>query len=351
MSIKPNMNKDPKWKKFEKVIAGIHILSDRGASVKFNDHIRGKKTNRKWQVDVSVRFKRGLYSHLIVIECKNLTHRVSIKDVQAFIAKMDDFEADKGIIVSASGFQQGAIKAAEVYGIELYTLKEEAGEWIDKITAPVRCFAFPISFVIDCKDAPGYSGDKNTSLDDFVFYSEDGTTTSMRELITDTMAVAVKQKTSYPIEARCDFEPIMHIYLPGFQDPTEAYGVDFNIGDVETRSEFREIPVTPQGVNYVYSDINQEQQNIFPAEKIPIGVDTVFEVGRYYTNLLGMKYRCLGIKEDEVSLMLIDWEDSGGTYTVKFRASLKVAQDCVPLDDPEEEDRLEKRYMHFENLE
>ena len=341
---------DPKWKKFEKVIAGIHILSDRGALVKFNDHIRGKKTGRKWQVDVSVRFKKGLYAHLVVIECKDLTKKVSIKDVQAFITKVDDLGANKSIMVSASGFQEGAIKAAEVYGVELYTLTEEPGEWLDKIIAPIQSWAFPIHFSIDAKDAPGYSGSENTSLDDFVFYDPDGEPILMRKLIADVMADAVKRRETYPLQVRYQFDQPMQIHLPKFQSPTEAYGVDFEIGDLEIKSESREIPVTPQGINYVYSDVSQQQRNVFPAEELPIGVDTVFEVGKFYKNALDMKYRCLKIEENMASLLLIDWEDGGGIYCVEFRTELNSAQYCVPLNDEEEEKRLEQRYTKLKSM-
>src|SRR5438445_7421105 len=101
----PKKNQDPKWRKFEKVVAGIHILVDKGATVKFNDRIRGKRTGRKWQVDVSVRFLQGFYSHLTIIECKDRSKRVPIDDVRAFITKMNDIGANKGVLASASGFQ------------------------------------------------------------------------------------------------------------------------------------------------------------------------------------------------------------------------------------------------------
>ena len=336
--------KDPKWKKFEKVVAGIHILRDREAIVKFNDRIQGRRTGRKQQVDVSVRFKKGFYSYLIIIECKNLTRGVEIGDVQAFATKMDDLGADKGIMVSANFFQEGAIATAEQYKVELHNLTEEPGEWIEKITVPIQSFAFPVNFTINAKDDPGYSGWENTSLDDFVFYKQNGTSIPMRELIDDVMAEAVRKRKHYPLRVRWQFIEPMRIHLPGYQSATEAYWVDFEIGDGEFQKESRDIPVTPQGISYVYSNLHQKERNIFPAERLPIGVGTIFEPGNYYKNTLEMKYRCLKVEGDMVTLLLLDWKERGGTYDIEFETGIESAQDCVLLDDPEEQRRLEQRY-------
>ena len=63
------VGRDPKWRKFEKIIAGIHKFTEMGAQVVLNDHIIGKITKRKRQIDVSVRFKHGFYEYLLIVEC------------------------------------------------------------------------------------------------------------------------------------------------------------------------------------------------------------------------------------------------------------------------------------------
>jgi hypothetical protein len=350
MPQRPSNKQDPKWKKFEKVIAGIHILSDSEALVKFNDHIQGKKTGRRLQVDVSMSFKRGFYPYLVIIECKDLTRRVSITDVQAFNTKIDDLGAEKGVIVSANGFQKGAVRTAEVYGIELHTLKEEPGEWLNKIIVPMQSINFPVWFSIDTKDVPSYPGNENISLEDFIFYGATGEIIPIKQLIAVIMEESVKQKKSYPLEVRWQFDQPMQIQLPDFQSPTEAYGVDFRIDDLDIRTELCEIPVTPQGINYVYSNVNKQKRNIFPAEQLPIGVDTVFECGKYYKNQLGMKYRCIKITGDMALLLLIDYEKGGDNYCVEFWIGIKSSQYYVPLNDLEDEKILERSYRKLENL-
>jgi len=274
---------DPKWKKFEKIVAGINILKNKEAIVKFDDHIQGKKTQRKWQVDISIRFKENLDSLLTIIECKYLTRKVSVKDVRAFYTLKDDLGANKGIMVSAKGFQGGAIVTAEVYGIQLYTLTETYGKGIDKTITPVTICDFPIHFSIDAEDVPSYSATKNVSLDDFIFYGIDNKPLHIRKLIADIMAEGMRRGESYPLQVRYEFDQPMRIHLPTFQSSTVAYAINFEIGDLEIKSEAREILVTPQGVNYHYADLTQ-QENIFLAEELPIGVDTIFQIGKYYKN-------------------------------------------------------------------
>lgn len=143
------LGKEPKWKKFEKIIAGIHMLNAEGAKVKFNDHIIGKRTRRKRQIDVSLRFRHGYYEYLAIIECKDFKTKVPVKEVEAFRTKIEDVGAQKGIMVSPKGFQKGATKAAETFNIDLFTLTEEVGDWTKTIRENVIQVPFPTSIQFD----------------------------------------------------------------------------------------------------------------------------------------------------------------------------------------------------------
>lgn len=59
------------------------------------------------------------YSMLILVECKNYTHPVPVDDVEEFVAKIQQVSGAnvKGIIASASSFQEGALKYAKSKGI------------------------------------------------------------------------------------------------------------------------------------------------------------------------------------------------------------------------------------------
>lgn len=88
----------------ERLVAAIHGAA--GTSVAWNERIDGR------QFDVVMRHKNGLHDYLTVIECKDLNRRVSVADVDALATKSRDAGANKAVIVSAVGFQSGAVRVA-----------------------------------------------------------------------------------------------------------------------------------------------------------------------------------------------------------------------------------------------
>ena len=61
-----------KWKNFERLVTAIHKAADAGAEVRWNETIAGR------QFDVTIRFRKGLYEYLTVVECKNRAKPVSV---------------------------------------------------------------------------------------------------------------------------------------------------------------------------------------------------------------------------------------------------------------------------------
>jgi Restriction endonuclease len=110
---------EKKWKLFEKLVAAINKVKVKGAEVRWNEKINGR------QFDVTIRFRLGdLYEHLVVIECRDEKGRIEAEAMDAFVTKSRDAGANKGIMVSAAGFQSGAIAVAEKHGVDLFTLTE-----------------------------------------------------------------------------------------------------------------------------------------------------------------------------------------------------------------------------------
>jgi hypothetical protein len=97
----------PKWKRFERLTAALHVLKTRGAEVKWN------------------------------VECKDHKSPVEQGEVAEFVVKCKKTGANKGIMVSASGFQSGAARLAQEEGIEIFTLNEVAADWPDRVQASV----------------------------------------------------------------------------------------------------------------------------------------------------------------------------------------------------------------------
>src|ERR1700730_13796760 len=102
-----------KWKHFERLVAAIHKAADQGAEVRWNEKINGR------QFAVTVRFKKGLYDYLTVVECKDYATPVPVGDVEAFVTKAKDAHANCAVIASPNGFQSGAQDVAAKHDMKL----------------------------------------------------------------------------------------------------------------------------------------------------------------------------------------------------------------------------------------
>ncbi|NPC57824.1 restriction endonuclease [Caenimonas soli] len=109
------------WGGFERLVARLH---DTGAvTVEHNVTLTGNSGTPR-QIDVVVRHTEGLYQHLIIVECKYWKENVSRLHVDALATAVRDLGASRGVIFSASGFQEGAVKAAAQEHIELFKVRD-----------------------------------------------------------------------------------------------------------------------------------------------------------------------------------------------------------------------------------
>lgn len=100
----------------ERIVAGVHAVADSEADVAWNQHINGR------QFDVVVRFKRGPLSYFVLVEVKNKKRKATAEDLDAFVTKARDQNANKAVFVTAAGFQSGALEVAHRHGIDLFTI-------------------------------------------------------------------------------------------------------------------------------------------------------------------------------------------------------------------------------------
>lgn len=91
-------------------------------SVEHNIKLQGKFLSH--QVDVYWKFSSAGMEHSTVVECKNWNKRLKQESLLAFRAKLEDLNHPKGVMVTRSGFQSGAVKYAKAHGIFLYELFE-----------------------------------------------------------------------------------------------------------------------------------------------------------------------------------------------------------------------------------
>lgn len=100
------VNLDVKWK----------------TDVQHNVKLEGR-SGQKHQIDVYWEYEIAGNKHRVAIECKNYNKLVPIGIVRNFKGVLDDLNGVNGILVTKVGYQEGAKKYAQEYGISLKELR------------------------------------------------------------------------------------------------------------------------------------------------------------------------------------------------------------------------------------
>lgn len=108
------------------------------------------KSGCEHQIDVYWEYEIAGNLHRVAIECKNYNILVPIGEVRNFKGVLDDLTNVNGIMVSSMGFQEGAKKYAEEYGISLKKLRRPFwNESIGTITTTTQADIWHCLFLFD----------------------------------------------------------------------------------------------------------------------------------------------------------------------------------------------------------
>ena len=108
----------PDWEQLELIVAEIQRQLAPESKIKHNHRIIGK-SGRTRKIDVSIQQTIGAYSMFIILDCKHHKKPVKLKDVASFAEQVEDVDAHLGVMVSSSGFDEGAKAVAKRKGIIL----------------------------------------------------------------------------------------------------------------------------------------------------------------------------------------------------------------------------------------
>lgn len=131
---------EPKWKRFEALVAQVQKAFSPDAKITLNERIMGRWSDTLREVDIVVRQQVGQFGILIILDCKDHKRPVDVKHIEEFIGLVGDVSANKGAMVSASGFTETAKTRAVNSGVDLYRLVDaEAHDWQTYVSIPVVC--------------------------------------------------------------------------------------------------------------------------------------------------------------------------------------------------------------------
>ena len=100
---------------------------------------RVKGASGEYEIDILVELQ--LYEGIrirILIECKRYRNPIKREIVMALESKLRDIGAHKGIVVSTSDFQSGAVKFAKTHGIALVKIAGDETQYILKAVGAPR---------------------------------------------------------------------------------------------------------------------------------------------------------------------------------------------------------------------
>jgi hypothetical protein len=343
-------NKNPNWKKFEKLVAALHIAEQKGAVIKWNDEIDGR------QFDVTIRFKNGFYDYLTVIECKDYKKPVAVEKVDALATKSRDAKADKAVMVSASGFQKGAIKVAQKHNISLFTLKSLSSTSSSKIAqsfSPILLVYF-IRFNVEAKNEcvaiPEETGVMRSLMRDIKIIVEHNEICP-EEIISNHRNDITELATCIPQTYEILFPPKTIMIPPNTlkRDNISALLLDFCL-----ISENQLIKKPNVGIdNYLSEDIYEfvdelkGKTNVIDSSKYELGFDTVLEEGKFYKNPhLDFSYYCKSVGKTEAELCLVESYQFDQLFQLTFLIDFergKISQ-FVEVTDKGEISRLKELY-------
>ncbi len=128
---------EPKWKRFEKLIHEFHAQFGKD-TVTLDEKLMGHDSKTLRQIDVAIRGVINQYQILIVVECKDEARTIDVSTMEAFVGVVRDVRANKGVMISTSGFTAAAIELAQTHGITTRTyLDTENVDWKTEVTIPV----------------------------------------------------------------------------------------------------------------------------------------------------------------------------------------------------------------------
>ena len=123
---------------FERVVASTFApLGSRLHNLRIAHKERVKGVDGEYVIDVTARFEQLGVSFLVLIEAKLHGRPVERSDVQVLHQKVISTGAQKGIVASSSGFQEGAVEFAKTHGIALMRIVERGALFETRAGVPV----------------------------------------------------------------------------------------------------------------------------------------------------------------------------------------------------------------------
>jgi hypothetical protein len=106
------MSEPMDWKKYEKEIHTQFQEMYPEAEITHNASLPGRYSKTDRQIDILVQDYAAGEKITIIVDGKYYSENIDVKDVESFLAMMQDVGADKGLLITQKGYSQAAINRA-----------------------------------------------------------------------------------------------------------------------------------------------------------------------------------------------------------------------------------------------
>jgi len=124
-------------KEFEEAVK--EILDGAGVTLKDykSEHLPSLTgVDGDYVIDVAITFSALGGDFLVLVECKHEKRRTERQDVQILHSKLQSLGAQKGMLFSTAGFQEGAVQFAELHGIALIQIAHGETTYVSRSFGP-----------------------------------------------------------------------------------------------------------------------------------------------------------------------------------------------------------------------
>jgi hypothetical protein len=349
----------------ERIVAGIQSVTMRGADVTWNEIINGR------QFDVVVRFMLGTLRYLVLIEVKNRTRKTSTSDMDAFVSKARDQNANKAVFVTAAGFQSGAIAVAKRHAVDLFTvtfddneisLPQNAGYvTLRKTGGPLVPPEFHVGDLklvtlierASLRYEDGEEFEMPSEASQMTYYVrqtklEDGRTLEDLVLAAPFLnKVALDQSLSEVLT----LDPPQGIKPPDsfFFPPGIITAIHCHITGRNAREIHGNTAIEPTlfTMPVVYTNVLTGENERFSLDLLPIGVARV-SVGQFYFSYHPLKYYyCDAIRRHSVRWYLVESFQTGDLLQAEMTQNIKYSHHYIPVTDAKIINRLQARLQQM----
>lgn len=352
----------------ERLVAGIHSATSDDADVRWNETINGR------QFDVVVRFQVGTLRYLVLVEVKNRKRPASASDLEAFVVKANDQQANKSVFVTAAGFQEGAKTVAQRHGVDIFTIAFDLTEATIPSAAALLVRRNPKA---SPDMVPEFSiGDPEpvATVQSFSVIYDDGTVASIpnepsqmtyymqRTKIEDGrfLTNVVEEQPIYQLadgQVITFQESFSHATL---MTPPDEYffpkgrvkKMSWEVFGEKRRPILGNIRIDPSlfAGRVVYTNALSGEMLKFGFDQLPLGSRDVIPGQYYFLYHPLIYYRCESIDGDTVVWTLVESFQSGELMRARFTQDIMYAQSYIPVSDKLIISRLERRLADYEAL-